>query len=87
MNEHMIENSDSLLNQSKRGMESALDHYRAVPNVHTWQKFHQALKHYVCAFEEEETQKKLRYHEKIKKLGNVRKWQENINAYPEIKIK
>lgn len=69
MNENMIESSDSLLNQSRQCMENALDHYRAVPNVHTWQKFHQRLKQYILAFEEEETQKKFMYHEKIQKLS------------------
>ncbi len=69
MNESMIENSDSLLNQNKQSMEKALDHYRAVPNVHTWQKFHQALKHYVLAFDEQETQKKLKYHELLQRLS------------------
>ena len=69
MNESMIENSDSLLNQNKQSMEKALDHYRAVPNVHTWQKFHQALKHYVQAFDEQETQKKLKYHELLQRLS------------------
>lgn len=55
--------------QVKWTLEKAHDHYRAVPNSHTWQKFHQALKHYVQAFDEQETQKKLKYHELLQRLS------------------
>ena len=64
-----MENLDSLLETCKQAMEKALDHYRAVPNVHTWQKFHQALTCYVLAFDEQENQKNLRFHERLRQLS------------------
>ena len=67
-----MDNHEELLKHTQVIMENALDHYRAVPNVHTWQKFHQRLKQYVQVFDEQETHKKFRYHEKIQKLSKCR---------------
>lgn len=66
-----MENLDSLLDPCKQSMEKALDHYRAIPNVHTWQKFHQALKQYIQVLDEQEEQKQLRYHEYLQKLAKT----------------
>jgi hypothetical protein len=64
-----MDDQENLLKKSRFALEKAQDHYRAVPNSHTWQKFHQALKHYVLAFEEQETQKNLKYHERLQRLS------------------
>jgi len=57
--------------QVKWTLEKAQDHYRAVPDLKTWQKFRQALKHYIQALEEKETRQALQIHERIQKLGKT----------------
>lgn len=64
----MVED-DVFFQQAKGTLEKAHWYYRLSPSPQTWQEFHQALKHYIQALEEKETQKALRYHERLQSLG------------------
>lgn len=63
---------DIAFRQVKWTLERSHDHYHAVLDPKTWQKFRQALKHYIQALDEQEKQKRLRYHERLQKLTKIK---------------
>jgi len=64
---------DVFFQQAKLNLEKAHGYYHLSPSPQTWQKFHQALKQYIQALEEKETQKALRYHERLQSLAKASK--------------
>jgi hypothetical protein len=68
-----MDDQERLLKQAKIKLEKAHGYYHLSPSPQTWQKFHQALKQYIQALEEKETQKALRYHERLQSLAKTRK--------------